>query len=68
MFNALVVTKDEDSGKTAAAVQQIGIEDQTQYQGRHGGAAHDRKEKLRDIPEIQKRSLQAPLRASTVWK
>ena len=27
MFNALVVTKDEDSGKTAAAVQQIGIED-----------------------------------------
>ena len=27
MFNALVVTKDEDSGKTAAAVQQIGVDD-----------------------------------------
>ena len=27
MFNALVVTKDEETGKTAAAVQQIGLED-----------------------------------------
>jgi len=27
MFNALVVNKDEDSGKTAAAVTQIGLED-----------------------------------------
>ncbi|MDF1718190.1 MAG: acryloyl-CoA reductase [Antarcticimicrobium sp.] len=27
MFNALVVTKDEDSGKTSAAVQQIAVDD-----------------------------------------
>lgn len=27
MFNALVVRKDEDSGKTSAAVEQIGLED-----------------------------------------
>ncbi|SEO88739.1 putative quinone oxidoreductase, YhdH/YhfP family [Salinihabitans flavidus] len=27
MFNALVVTKDEDSGKTSAAVSQIGLDD-----------------------------------------
>ena len=27
MFNALVVNKDEDSGKTSAAVQQIGLDD-----------------------------------------
>jgi len=27
MFNALVVEKDEDSGKTSAAVQQIGVDD-----------------------------------------
>ena len=37
MFNALVVDKDEESGKTSAAVKQIGLDDLPRGRGDGGG-------------------------------